>query len=148
MVLVERRIGLLFAFFLSLIALAALRSLQLGTLKGGMLTKAAASQQVITPVVPAHRGTIVDRHGVELAVSQAAADVSATPYLIKDPNKAAKQLAPLLGVPADTLLEKLTKRDTGFVYLARRLPADRADRVRKLDIAGIDFMPDQRRIYP
>ena len=79
MVLVERRIGLLFAFFLCLILLAGLRSLQLGTLQGGKLARAATSQQVSEPVVPARRGTIVDRHGTELAVSQAADDVSANP---------------------------------------------------------------------
>jgi cell division protein FtsI (penicillin-binding protein 3) len=148
MVLVERRIGLLFAFFLMLLSIAALRALQLGTLKGGMLTRAAASQQVIRTVVPAHRGTITDRKGVELAVSQAADDVSATPYLVKDPNKTARALAPLLGVPEADLLEKLTRRDTGFVYLARHLPGDKADRIRRLNIAGIDLTPGQRRTYP
>jgi cell division protein FtsI (penicillin-binding protein 3) len=147
-VLVERRIGLLFAFFLLLLALAAARALQLGTLKGGMLTKAAASQQVVQTVVPAHRGTIVDRHGVELAVSQAADDVSATPYLVKDPVRAARRLAPILGLPEAALLKKLARRDTGFVYLARRLPGDQADKVRKLAIPGIDLTPGQRRTYP
>jgi cell division protein FtsI/penicillin-binding protein 2 len=147
-VLVERRIGLLFAFFLMLIAVAGLRSLQLGTLKGGMLTRAAASQQVSETVVPAHRGTIVDRRGVELAVSQAADDVSATPYLVKDPVKASRQLAPLLGLPEADILKKLARRDTGFVYLARRLPGDKADKVRALNIAGVDLAPGQRRTYP
>jgi cell division protein FtsI (penicillin-binding protein 3)/stage V sporulation protein D (sporulation-specific penicillin-binding protein) len=147
-VLVERRIGLLFAFFLALICLAGLRSLQLGTLKGGMLAKAATSQQVTQDVVPARRGTITDRHGVELAASQAADDVSATPYLVKDPAKAARQIAPLLGVDPATLLQKLARRDTGFVYLGRRVPGETADAIRKLHIAGIEFAPGQRRTYP
>jgi cell division protein FtsI/penicillin-binding protein 2 len=148
MVLVERRIGLLFAFFLMLLAIAAMRSLQLGTLKGGMLTKAAASQQEHDVVVPARRGTITDRNGVELAGSQAADDVSATPYLVKDPLKAAKQLAPLLGAPEADVLRKLSRRDTGFVYLAKQLPGEQADRIKKLGIEGIDLTPGQRRVYP
>jgi len=148
MVLVERRIGLLFAFFLMLLSIAALRSLQLGTLKGGMLTRAAASQQVSETVVPAHRGTITDRTGEELAVSQAADDVSATPYLVKDPAKAARRLAPLLGVSEADILKKLVRRDTGFVYLARHLPGEKADKVKALGIAGIDLAPGQRRTYP
>jgi cell division protein FtsI (penicillin-binding protein 3) len=148
MVLVERRIGLLFAFFLMLLSIAALRSLQLGTLKGGMLTRAAASQQVTQTVVPAHRGTITDRTGVELAVSQAADDVSATPYLVKDPAKAARQLAPLLGASEADVLKKLARRDTGFVYLARHLAGDKADKIRALHIPGIEFAPGQRRTYP
>ncbi|HET6505544.1 MAG TPA: penicillin-binding protein 2 [Baekduia sp.] len=147
MLLVERRIGLLFAFFLGLILLAGLRSLQLGTLKGGMLTKAAASQQTADTVVPAHRGTIVDRKGVELAVSEAADDISATPYLVPDKGKAAKQLAPLLGTDEATVLKKLSDACC-FVYLGRRVPGDQADKIRKLDIPGIDLAPGQRRAYP
>jgi cell division protein FtsI/penicillin-binding protein 2 len=147
-VLVERRIGLLFAFFLCLIALAALRSLQLGTLKGGMLAKAATSQQVAQTVVPAHRGTITDRKGVELAVSQAADDISATPYLVKDPAKAASKIAPLLGVDEAVVLKQLSRRDTGFVFIGHHVPGDVADKIRKLNLAGIDFTPGQRRTYP
>lgn len=147
MVLVERRIGLLFAFFLCLIALAGLRSLQLGTLKGNMLTKAAASQQTADTVVPAHRGTIVDRKGIELAVSQAADDVTATPYLVKDKGKAAQKLAPLLGTDEATVLKKLSNACC-FVYLGHHVPGEQADKIRRLDIAGIEFAPGQRRTYP
>jgi cell division protein FtsI/penicillin-binding protein 2 len=146
--LVERRIGLLFAFFLGLICLAGLRSLQLGTLKGDMLAKAATSQQVAQNTVPARRGTITDRKGVELAASQAADDVSATPYLIKDPAKVARQIAPLLGLDEAEVLKRLSRRDTGFVYLGRRVPGEKADAIRKLGIEGLDFQPGQRRVYP
>jgi cell division protein FtsI/penicillin-binding protein 2 len=148
MVLVERRIGLLFAFFLCLILLAAMRSLQLGTLKGGMLTRAAASQQVSTVDVPAHRGTITDRKGVELAVSEAADDVSATPYLVKDKLTAARKLAPLLGDSEVNVLRKLSLSGVGFVYLGHRVPGDQADKIAALHIAGIDLKPTQRRVYP
>jgi cell division protein FtsI/penicillin-binding protein 2 len=147
MVLVERRIGLLFAFFLCLILLAGLRSLQLGTLKGDMLTKAAASQQTADTVVPAHRGTIVDRKGVELAVSQAADDVSATPYLVPDKPKVAAQLAPLLGIDQAKVLQKL-EQDNGFVYLGRHVLGETADKIARLKIPGIDLTPGQRRTYP
>jgi cell division protein FtsI/penicillin-binding protein 2 len=62
--------------------------------------------------------------------------------------KAARRLAPLLGRPEADILKQLARRDTGFVYLARALPGDRADRVRRLAIAGIDLTPGQRRTYP
>ncbi|HWI70546.1 MAG TPA: penicillin-binding protein 2, partial [Baekduia sp.] len=119
----------------------------LGTLKGGMLTKAAASQQTADTVVPAHRGTIVDRKGVELAVSQAADDVSATPYLVPDKPKAAAQLAPLLGLDQSKVLQKL-EQDNGFVYLGRHVLGATADKIAKLKIPGIDLTPGQRRTYP
>jgi cell division protein FtsI (penicillin-binding protein 3) len=146
--LLERRIGLLFAAFLALLLLAAGRALFLGTIKGSSLASAAASQQVSSLELPARRGTIVDRHGYELAVSEPADDISATPYLVKDPVRTAAKLAPLLGVDADTLVRKLADRDRGFVYLARSLPASKGTAVQKLDLAGIQTTAAHRRVYP
>src|SRR5512132_3272599 len=120
----------------------------LGTVKGSSLASAAASQQVTSTELPARRGTIVDRKGVELAVSEPADDVSATPYLVRDPAKTAARLAPILGLEASALLQKLARRDTGFAYLARALPADQADRVQKLHLPGVQLTPSHRRVYP
>jgi cell division protein FtsI/penicillin-binding protein 2 len=146
--LLERRIGLLFAAFLTLLVLAGARTLWLGLIEGSSLATAAASQQVTSTDLPARRGTIIDRKGIELAVSEPADDVSATPYLVRDPVKVAASLAPLLDVPAGTLLRKLARRDTGFVYLARDLPAAAADRVGRLELPGIQLTPGHRRVYP
>jgi cell division protein FtsI (penicillin-binding protein 3) len=146
--LLERRIGLLFAAFLALLLLAGGRALFLGAIKGSSLASAAASQQVSSLELPARRGTIVDRNGSELAVSEPAADVSATWYLVKDPVKTAAKLAPLLGVSEDDLLRKLARHDTGFVYLARSLPANQAERVERLKLPGIQLTQGHRRVYP
>jgi cell division protein FtsI/penicillin-binding protein 2 len=146
--LLERRIGLLFAFFLALLLLAGGRALFLGAIKGSSLASAAASQQVSSLALPARRGTIVDRNGLELAVSEPADDVSATPYLVKDPLKTAAKLAPLLGVDQDTLIRKLAQRNTGFVYLARALPANQGAQVEALKLPGIQLTPGHRRVYP
>ena len=148
MTLIERRIGLLFAVFLLLMAIAGGRALQLATFQGSRLASAATSQQRQDLPVPAPRGTISDRKGVALAVAEAADDISATPYLVKDPAAAARRLAPLLGKPEGDVLAALTRRDTGFVYLARALPASRAERIRELGIEGIDLTATQRRVYP
>ena len=148
MPLIERRIGLLFASFFILLALAGLRVFYLGLVKGSGLSSAATAQQVAVTKLPAERGTITDRKGVPLAASIPADDISATPYLIKDPVATANRLAPLLGVPADKLVTDLARRDTGFVYLARHVPADAADKIRALKIDGVDFAPGALRTYP
>jgi cell division protein FtsI/penicillin-binding protein 2 len=106
------------------------------------------TQQAATVDVPARRGTIVDRKGVELAVSEPASDVSATPYLVKDAARVARRLAPVIGREETELLRALTRRDTGFVYLARALPAGRARRVEKLQVPGLTVTPANRRVYP
>jgi cell division protein FtsI (penicillin-binding protein 3) len=146
--LVDRRIGLLFATFLTLLAFAGLRSVQIGVLKGGKLSSAAATQQIRTLTVPAQRGSITDRNGVVLAVSEPADDISATPYLVKDPVRTAAKIAPILGVPEDELVKKLARRDTGFVYLARQVPGTKSDKVQALGLAGLQFDPGNHRVYP
>ena len=148
MALLERRIGLLFAVFLGLLVLAGGRALFLGAIKGSSLASAATNQQVSSLELPARRGTIVDRNGFELAVSEPADDVSATWYLVKDPIKTAAKLAPLLGVDEDSIIKKLARRDTGFVYLARALPASQGAKVEKLNLPGIQLTPGHRRVYP
>lgn len=148
MTLIERRIGLLFALLLLLMAIAAGKALKLAIFDGSQMASAARSQQRQDLVVPAARGTISDRSGVPLAVSEAADDISATPYLIKDPRAAARKLAPLLEKDEGELLDALTRRDTGFVYLAKTVPAARAEKVAALGIEGIDHTPTQRRVYP
>ena len=135
--LIERRIGLLFAVFLFLLCAGAARAARLSVIKRGTLERAANTQQQADVVVPARRGAITDDHGIELAVSEPAVDVAATPYLIKDAPRTAARLAPLLQQPEDRLLRQLARRDTGFAYLARRVPADRALRVQKLAIEGL-----------
>jgi cell division protein FtsI (penicillin-binding protein 3) len=146
--LVERRIGLLFAIFLLLLCAATLRASWLGTVKAGSLKNRALTQQVEHLDVPARRGTISDRHGVELAVSEDAVTVFANPFLIKNPARTAAKLAPLLKLPVDGLLQKLSDRAKGFVYLRRQVDSGAGDKIEKLKIEGIGTVIEPRRTYP
>ena len=146
--LVERRIGLLFALFLVLFAIVTLRATWLGTVRAGALKERAVTQQVEELDVPARRGTITDRRGVELAVSEDATTVFANPFLIDNPAKTASRLAPLVGRPADELLRKLGDRRRGFAYLVRKLDATRGERVKRLGIEGIGTVVEPKRTYP
>jgi cell division protein FtsI/penicillin-binding protein 2 len=146
--LIERRIGLLFAAILLLLAFAAVRTTWLGVVKGSSLSQRASEQQVSKAVVPAPRGTITDRRGVELAVSEPAADIAADPLIIKDPLRVAQQVTPFVGGSVDDVLRKLSARDRGFVYVVRALPSARARRIQRLNLEGIEVIPSSRRIYP
>jgi cell division protein FtsI (penicillin-binding protein 3) len=145
--IVQRRIGGIFGLFFLLLILAGGRTLYLGGLKGSSLRKAAATQQLTYEAVPAQRGSISDRNGVDLAVSEPAQDISATPYLVKNPLQTAQKIAPLLGKPQDQVLRLLSER-SGFVYLERALPAKQAHALMALKIAGIAGAPVMRRVYP
>jgi cell division protein FtsI (penicillin-binding protein 3) len=145
---VEKRIGLLFAMFLMLLTLAALRATWLGTVRSGSLSERAVSQQIQNVEDPAERGTIYDRNGVELAVSEDSTTVVANPLQIKDPVRVAGRLAPLMGMKEDELLRKLSDRSTGFVYLRRKMDSTAGERVAELKIPGIGTTTEPKRVYP
>jgi cell division protein FtsI (penicillin-binding protein 3) len=146
--LVERRIGLLFALFLLLLGLAALRATWIGTVRAGSLSERAVSQQIEDIADPAGRGTIEDRNGVELAVSEDSITVFANPFLIKDPVKVAAKLSPIIDRPEDELLRKLSDRETGFIYLRRKMDATQGEKIAKLKIEGIGTVTEPKRTYP
>jgi cell division protein FtsI/penicillin-binding protein 2 len=147
MAAVQRRVGLLFALFFLLLLVAAARALYLGGPHSGALRRAAQTQQLTQETVPAQRGTITDRNGVALAISEPAVQLSADPYLIKAPLETSQRLASLLGLTQAQVLAKLSEH-SGFVYLAHALPYAQAKRVLALRIPGVQGAPTMRRVYP
>jgi cell division protein FtsI/penicillin-binding protein 2 len=133
-----------------LLLLAGARSFQLGVLDRAKLVDAAASQQVQQAEVPARRGTILDRNGKELAVSEASADVTTTPYLVKNKVRVAQKLAAILDLSEGDVLKEISRpaSETGFAYIAKGVPGEIAEKVRALKIEGIDLTPGYKRYYP
>ena len=147
--LIDRRIGLAFVIFLVLLGAATARAAWIGTAGSGDLKARAATQQVEELTVTARRGTITDRNGIELAVSQDAASVWANPLQIDDPRGVAAQLAPIVDVPAEELVDTLLANSgKGFVFLARKIPPAAGQEVRELGIEGVGITVEADRSYP
>ena len=145
---IDRRIGLLFGGFVILLVVAVGRAGYLGMFRADSLQQAAAMQQVSTVTIPAARGTITDSSGVVLALSEAADEVVADPYLIRHPQQTAAVLAPLLGESQLKVLQGLTKPHTGWVYLSLQTPAALAAKIMSKRINGISTVPVEKRVYP
>lgn len=105
------------------------------------------SQRLRVETLPASRGSLVDRNGAELALSVPASTIVADPRLVEDPQATAERLAPILGVDAATLEERLG-RDSAFEYLARQVDDDVASAVRAARQTGIFVQPEPTRTYP
>jgi cell division protein FtsI/penicillin-binding protein 2 len=146
--LIDRRVGLLFAAFVLLLALVLVRAVWVQGVSGGALSAEAQNQQIETVEVPGSRGTIYDRTGRELAVSEDAATVFATPYQVEDPEATAHKLGKILGLDQDEILKSLADRESGFAYIERKVDLADAEKIRQLDLPGIGMLPDSRRIYP
>jgi cell division protein FtsI (penicillin-binding protein 3) len=146
--LIDRRIGLLFACFLLFLIVALTRAAWIQGVQGAGLSADAHGQQTETATIPGIRGRILDRHGHELAVSEDAADVVATPYQVSKPNRTAAKLAAVLHQSPSAVLHAIHSGSSGFAYVAHQVPLADAGRIRRLNLPGISTLPSSRRIYP
>jgi cell division protein FtsI (penicillin-binding protein 3) len=146
--LANRRIRLLLAVFAIVFGVTLLRAVWLQGVQASSLSRMAANQHRQTVTVPAGRGAIYDRTGVQLAIGRQATTVYADPLQIRDPTAAAPVVARILRLDPKQVYEKLADRSHGFVYIRRKADPARAARLAKRGIAGIGFYPEERRFYP
>jgi cell division protein FtsI/penicillin-binding protein 2 len=145
--LIERRIGLLFGAFLLCFLVVVGRAFWLQGVQGSRLASEAVYQQTETVTVPGLRGSLLDRRGNELATSEDAATIFATPYQVENPPRAAEKIARILDLDKGEVLESLTA-DSGFSYVAQKASLEDAGRIERLKLEGIGQLPDSRRTYP
>lgn len=134
------------------------RTLYLLLAQGEFLQNQGNARSVRTEDIIAHRGTITDRNGDELAVSIPVDSVWADPHAMTKNVEAYqafrssdywKMFAQVLDIPVAELNAKIDQnRDKRFVYLKRRVPTSLAEYVRKLGIPGVYLKTESQRYYP
>src|SRR6266498_615152 len=100
---VDRRIRLLLLLLLAAFAVLLTRAAWIQAIRGSSLSRLAQSQQHQSVTIPAARGTLYDRMGVQLALGEQATTVYANPMQIREPRRAARIAARTLGLNATTL---------------------------------------------
>ena len=123
------------------------RLVHLQILEADRYVARGASQRIRTVPLYAVRGAIVDRNGVDLALSVPRHSLVADPRLVDDPVHTAQVLGPLLGVEPLVLEERLTS-ERKFVYLARQVDDRVAQAALGLHLSGIDTRDEQSRVRP
>ena len=109
-----------------------------------------AKQRRFDQVLPASRGTIFDRNGVELAISVPQTTIWGDPRLMDDPEGVLNGLASVLGFDA-AKVKQLASQFTStseFVYIKRQVDDEVAQHVRDLKLKGIYFLTEPRRFAP
>ena len=133
----NRRIRLLLVLFTLAFAGLFGRAVWLQAVHARGLDRIAQGQHHSTVSVPAPRGTMVDRNGVQLAIGRRATTVYANPKHIADPRAAAIAAGRALRIDPDKLYGPLADQSRGFVYVARKADAKRADALQRKGIQGI-----------
>jgi cell division protein FtsI (penicillin-binding protein 3) len=144
----ERRIRLLLVLLLAVFGLSLARATWLQTVRAADLGQRASSQQHETVTIPAGRGTIVDRMGVQLAMSEEAVSVYVNPRQVTNPHEVALAAAKTLRIDADVLYPQLLDKSKGFVYVKRKAGAEQAKALQARKLAGVGFLPEEQRVYP
>jgi cell division protein FtsI (penicillin-binding protein 3) len=107
----------------------------------------AQHQQQRTFEISPMRGVIYDRKGRELAISIPMDSVFGDPAEIKEPELVASLLSRVLAIPADEIEMKI--RDASKpVRLAKKLSPETVERIDEMNLKGVFFQKENRRVYP
>ncbi len=110
------------------------------------LSRALRQQQRSFEITP-ERGAIFDRNGQPLAMSIPVDSAFAVPSEIADENLAARLLSGVVNKPQGEI-EARFQSSRSFVWIARKLPPEKADAITKLNLKGIYLQKENQRFYP
>ena len=144
----NRRIRLLLSLFVLVFAAMFARAVWLQGVEAAHLSGLARSQQQATQTVPAGRGTIFDRTGVQLAIGEQKTTIYANPQQVRNARGIALAAHELLGANANVLYPELRNKKSQFVYVQRVADPAAAALFLKKGFAGVGSYPEELRTYP
>ena len=126
-----------------------------GVVVGSTSRRSPRTSRPPTVALPAHRGSILDRNGDELAVGQAAADRVRDPHLLQDPEgRGGRALRRAADQPPSRIAATWrrrwprARRDKRFAYVARKVDPELAKAALALDLPGVGSYAEEERTYP
>ncbi|MEG2517244.1 MAG: penicillin-binding protein 2 [Raoultibacter sp.] len=142
------RAMLLLAIFAGIVLVFVFRLVFLQVIVADEYSAQAREARTTTIELSPRRGTIYDRNGTVLATTVDATTIYCNPHEVTDASGEAEKLASILGGEAKDYRDKLQTADTPFAYLKRKADAEKAAQLKEMDLGGIYFINDSRRVYP
>jgi cell division protein FtsI (penicillin-binding protein 3) len=125
------------------------RILYLQLVDRDFLAEQANDRHLRTVQISAHRGSLTDRYGEPLSVSTPVDTIYANPKELKSSLDRLGELAAALEQDDEWLVRRITSNlDREFVFLDRRVPPVKAQRVLDLGLPGVGTVREYRRYYP
>lgn len=159
--LMKKRISLALTILMCIFTLLIVRLSYIMIVKREEYSARAEEQWTSEVKIDARRGKILDRNGVELAVSadvyRVDFDLNSIRAYLKKENVTKEEIAPkiaeALDMSEEKILDKLNTKlpsgaDAGAAKVVRRIEKEPADKVRALNIPGVIVSPDTKRYYP
>ncbi|MGE7215627.1 penicillin-binding protein [Priestia koreensis] len=147
---------LIFALLFFILAVRFFYIQATGKAEGETLAPIAQKKYTRQATIEGHRGTIYDRKGKPVAEDTGAYTVVAIldkkqSNYVKNPEKTAEKLAPILKMDQDDLEERLSKKGRIQVELGskgRDISHSVKTKIENLKLPGIAFIQDSKRFYP
>lgn len=111
------------------------------------MSQLARKQQNLFIHLEPYRGTIFDRNLNPLAINLPSESLYAVPREINNKEEAIRKLLPILKTEEGYLKNKLSSNKL-FIWLARKLSYDAVEKIKGLNLNGLYFIQESRRVYP
>lgn len=145
------RIRLWQALVIIMLAVFGVRLFYLQVIKHDYYKAEALSDQLKQYEIPATRGSIKAYNGnavVPIVLNQKLYTLFADPVFIKQPQKYATAVSDILGGRPSDYMEQLTRKNTRYVILGKKLSEEQHQKVINLEYPGLGTEEEQYRIYP
>ncbi len=145
----RRRFNAVFFLFYFILVLCIGRLIFIQFFRGNYLVEIAKKQHNLFIELEPRRGTIFDASLKPQAINISVDSVYASPNEMSQKNKeiAAKKLSAILKTPESEIRGKLSRKKS-FVWIERKIPFDQSQRIKELNLKGIDFLKESKRCYP
>ena len=115
--------------------------------RSDFLTSIAKKQHNQLVELEPRRGAIYDCNLKSQAFNMSMDSLYAVPNVMKNKENVINQLLPILKVDRNYLNERLNRKKS-FIWLARKLNPDKSAEIKNLNIKGLGFLKETKRIYP
>lgn len=149
----QKRILLVFAVLIFVLLILMFRTAWIQIVNGEEYTDRAVDQQTSDIAIAPKRGIIYDRNGSVLASSTICYNIWIRPRVIRDKYDEAKRLqiateiSEIIGMDLQEVLNSF-QSDYILLRLAKQVDKDQKDRLKELEIYGMETAEDTKRLYP
>jgi cell division protein FtsI (penicillin-binding protein 3) len=143
----RRRSEAVFLVFFIFLLLCVGRLFFIQFFRSDYLTAIAKKQHNQLVELEPRRGAIYDSMLKAQAFNMSLDSLYAVPNAIKNKEEMINRLLPILGVERSYLQERLNRKKS-FIWLARKISPEKSESIKKLNLKGLGFLKETKRIYP
>ena len=143
----RRRINIFFVALFGIFIVILLKLINIQIIDSEKYKIAARKQYENKIILTPYRGLIYDRNMNVLVSNSYQYSFAADPNMVDKPEIAAEIFSKAFGKPKEEYLAKLTSQNTSFIYLERKIDADKVNGLDTLNMNGVIVLKEPKRVY-